>query len=143
MDRQPKPERVAVCPTCGYSLQGLKGTVCPECGKVVTIPRARFGLLQAEWAFLGGVGWALAAVVACVIAIVATANDPLWPIALWVPGAMLVVAMAQVSIWALVFRCLGHRHRRAWAIVHAVVSWGLGMAYFLLLFLTLIAGSGK
>jgi len=99
-------------------------------------------LYPAEKYFLGGVALCVAAAVAWVVAIVTMASDPLWVIALWVPGAMVVVAWVQVSIWAAVYSCL-KRKRRAWAVVNAVVSWGLGAVYVVLLMVVIIAETGR
>lgn len=129
-----------MCAVCGYDLRGLNGLACPECGKPVGNAVSR--LYPAEKYFLGGVALCVAAAVAWVVAIVTMASDPLWVIALWVPGAMVVVAWVQVSIWAAVYSCL-KRKRRAWAVVNAVVSWGLGAVYVVLLMVVIIAETGR
>lgn len=44
-------ERDEPCPSCRYSLKGLQGSVCPECGQALTL---RVGLVEprlAAWVF--------------------------------------------------------------------------------------------
>ena len=39
LERTAKKQRLPMCLCCGYSLEGLPGDVCPECGKTITAPR--------------------------------------------------------------------------------------------------------
>jgi len=66
-DRAGRPR----CPTCGYPAQGLRGSVCPECGN--PLPRTRSALRnaalklrldRADRALLWGVGAIIAGVLA-------------------------------------------------------------------------------
>lgn len=91
-----------------------------------------------ERVFLGGAAFEVAAAAAWVIAIFATASDPLFVLALWVPGVMFVSTWVHVTIWAAVSPCLTRR-RRQWAMANAVVSWGLGAVYVMVLLFMCVA----
>jgi hypothetical protein len=135
-------DRDSPCPGCGYSLRGLTGDTCPECGKGVADARKRFWqrFNDAERAFVCGAACSGLAIAAWVIAIVWSASDPLWVIALWVPGAMAVALLLLVLFWWAVLIHAGRKHSTI-AIASAVVAWGVAVAYVmpLLLFLAVTA----
>lgn len=39
----------AMCPRCGYPLYGLKGNLCPECGRSVDLVLVPCGMLRRTW----------------------------------------------------------------------------------------------
>lgn len=137
-------ERDIACPGCGYNLRGLPGDACPECGKPVELARVRSRRSRhpADRSFACGVGVALAAIVGWVIAIVMSASDPMWMIALWVPGAMLVALIVLVCVWTGALRAWG-RTSKTWAFVNASFPWLMGVVSFMLLLVFLITQVGN
>lgn len=137
-------DRDVACPGCGYNLRGLAGEVRPECGRLAALAFVRpwWKFTSIERAFVGGIVWSLIAIAGLVIIIVTHASDPLWVLALWVPGVMLLILAIVVSMWTASFLYIGRKHPRV-AVANVVVSWGLGRAYTVVLLLLLSAALGR
>ncbi|MCH6551072.1 MAG: hypothetical protein IH804_03540 [Planctomycetes bacterium] len=129
-------ERDAACPLCGYNLRNLVRPQCPECRQdlvlSVGIKDLRLGWLVATIA--PGIFSGIAAVLLVIPILLA------WPVPWFVVGADLfgwLSGLAAVALlkYRLTFLRLPQDVQRTWAIV----AWGIHLAAFFVLVVSLFA----
>ncbi|MEZ6242435.1 MAG: hypothetical protein R3B57_05270 [Phycisphaerales bacterium] len=126
-------ETGARCPACGYSLEGLQGDVCPECGVGLRLTLVRRGRSW-PWVF-GLMGLAigdglLTLALGSLVLMVVVAEWYQYPEA-GIVAAIMLVAIAGQS-WALARWIARHDRVTAWRAAMAwLVSAGVGAAVWL------------
>ncbi len=119
----------ARCPACAYSLSGLEGAQCPECGRGLRVGLMVEGRSSAWWFGVLGLslGAALSVVVLAAIAVMVTAGG--WDD----EGLALLTAVLGIVIlggqsWALSRWLAGGRRTGAgmWGMGGGVAAWVIG-----------------
>jgi hypothetical protein len=111
---------VRYCLDCGYRLDNLPSTRCPECGRVfdltdaaTTSARGRLNVISRWAASTGPARWLVPASV--LVALVVIFLNVVWVGAVMLPMLFLYFAIALIAIFYLprriVFRIIIHRHR--------------------------------
>lgn len=103
------------CPTCDYSLKGLRSLTCPECGETVSLTRLermeadRLQPRQRVWMGIGG-GLSLLAAAGCaVVGVIAGVRGELG----WAVGGGVAAVMLLANAAARIGACIRGR-RGGW-----------------------------
>ncbi len=92
---------------------------------------------ELDWAFITGLVWSLICAVIWAAAIVVTANDPLWLIAMWVPAFLVLLTGLLGFVWLVTREPMRPRGEPE-SIFFVLASWGLGSVFLVILVLILL-----